>query len=64
MAFIAVGNLKGGVGKTTLAVHLACELASSVTTFAVVDAEPLSGYARATACPFMCTRFPLSTSGI
>jgi chromosome partitioning protein len=39
VAFIAVGNLKGGVGKTTLTVNLACELASSKTRVAVIDAD-------------------------
>jgi chromosome partitioning protein len=35
---IAVGNLKGGVGKSTLAVNLACELAASGTVW-LVDAD-------------------------
>ncbi len=36
---VAVANLKGGCGKTTLAVNLACELLSQRTSVAVVDAD-------------------------
>lgn len=35
---IAVGNLKGGVGKSTLAVNLACQLATGCTV-RLVDAD-------------------------
>jgi chromosome partitioning protein len=35
---LAVGNLKGGVGKSTLAVNLACELAAGGTVW-LVDAD-------------------------
>lgn len=47
MPIVAVGNLKGGVGKSTLAVNLACELAASRTVF-LVDAD-----AQATAAEWM-----------
>ena len=36
---VAVGNLKGGVGKTTLAVNLACELSLSRRVH-LIDADP------------------------
>ena len=44
---IAVGNLKGGVGKSTLAVNLACELAGSLRVH-LLDAD-----AQATAAEWM-----------
>ena len=37
---IAVGNLKGGTGKTTIAVNLACALRDADRTVALVDADP------------------------
>ncbi len=37
---IAVGNLKGGTGKSTVAVNLACALAASGRPSVVVDADP------------------------
>ena len=47
MPIVAIGNLKGGVGKSTLAVNLACELAASRTVH-LVDAD-----AQATAFEWM-----------
>ena len=47
MVIVAVGNLKGGVGKSTLAVNLACELAVSRKVF-LIDAD-----AQATAAEWM-----------
>lgn len=46
-AVLAVGNLKGGVGKSTLAVNLACELARRQSVF-LLDAD-----AQATAAEWM-----------
>jgi chromosome partitioning protein len=36
---IAVGNLKGGTGKSTIAVNLACALAADGATVVLVDAD-------------------------
>ena len=36
---VAVGSLKGGVGKTTVAVNLACVLAGTVSTVVLVDLD-------------------------
>lgn len=37
---IAVGNLKGGTGKSTIAVNLACGLAEKQRSVALIDADP------------------------
>jgi chromosome partitioning protein len=37
---IAVGNLKGGTGKSTIAVNLACALVGADRSVALVDADP------------------------
>ena len=37
---IAVGNLKGGTGKSTIAVNLACRLAEKERSVALIDADP------------------------
>lgn len=47
MPIVALGNLKGGVGKSTLAVNLACELAASRSVY-LIDAD-----AQATAAEWM-----------
>src|SRR5918996_1487487 len=37
---IAVGNLKGGTGKSTIAVNLACRLAEQQPSVVLIDADP------------------------
>jgi chromosome partitioning protein len=37
---IAVGNLKGGTGKSTIAVNLACRLAEKERSVVLIDADP------------------------
>jgi chromosome partitioning protein len=37
---IAVGNLKGGTGKSTIAVNLACGLSERTGSVALIDADP------------------------
>jgi chromosome partitioning protein len=49
MPAISVANPKGGAGKTTLTFVLACELARSGATVAVIDADPnaiIAGWGR------------------
>ena len=65
---IAFLNLKGGTGKTTLAVHVACELARDGAAVLLLDADPQAsasewaGLREDTPCTVMaCTRSNLHT---
>ena len=59
---LAVGNLKGGVGKSTLAVNLAAELASKRRVH-VVDADAqesvIEWHSMSNGLPFTCEALPL-----
>ena len=59
---IAVSNPKGGVGKTTLAVNLACALAGSKVSVALVDNDEqgsATAWAHAGKLPIHCLHLPL-----
>lgn len=57
---IAIGNLKGGTGKSTIAVNLACALAESGDTVVLVDAD-----AQATATDWHAgRRLPVSVESL
>jgi chromosome partitioning protein len=64
MAIIALANLKGGVGKSTLAVNVAGVLAPSV---AVIDADPqatATAWAEAGNLPFPVIESPLTGDNV
>ena len=64
MAIIALANLKGGVGKSTLAVNVAGMLAPSV---AVIDADPqatATAWAEAGHLPFPVIESPLTGDNV
>jgi chromosome partitioning protein len=63
---IAIGNLKGGVGKSTLAVNLGCALASAGLEAVVIDTDPqqtASAWARGRRLPCRVRARPIRELG-
>lgn len=61
---IAIANLKGGVGKTTLAVNLAGALHSKRRGVVLIDADPqgtATAWGRGDGLPFQVRRLPLDS---
>jgi chromosome partitioning protein len=60
---IVVGNLKGGTGKTTIAVNLACTLADDGLTVSLLDVDPqatASDWSRSGRLPIRVEAAPLA----
>jgi chromosome partitioning protein len=68
MAFlVAVANLKGGCGKSTIAVHLACELAGKAAVVLVdADRQATASYYCSTGAgvPVQCRHLPLDGGSV
>jgi chromosome partitioning protein len=65
MKCIAVGNKKGGVGKTTLAIHIACELAvrrRSVTLYDIDEQATASNWCSRGTLPIQSKFVPIENS--
>jgi len=61
---IAIGNMKGGVGKSTLAVHIGCELAARNRSVVLFDADvqgTATDWCNRGALPIQCETIPIES---
>ncbi len=66
MKCIAIGNKKGGVGKSTLAINLGCELASRGRTVLLFDTDEQgtsAGWCARGDLPLQCRSLPIEDAG-